>query len=563
MFIVYERGADVRHFPFRTLLCASLAFIFLLPGCGGERAPSGAVHQLTGGTPDLAAIVNVGNGTEPEGLDPHIVTGIPEHHILLTLFEGLVRLNPEDLTIVPGMAESWDVSDDRRVYTFHLRDNAKWSNGDPLTAKDFAYAWRRMLTPALASEYAYMLYPMENAQAYNEGKLTDFAEVGAKVIDDRTLEVTLTNPTPYFLSMHAHYSWWPVHQATIEKHGKLEDRVSKWTRPENFVGNGPYLLAAWRPNDAIEARPNPHYWDAAGMKNAGVNFYPVSDENTEERMFRAGELHFTENVPLSKIGTYEKRYPEMYRADAWIGSYFYRVNTTRPPMNDVRVRKALAMAVDRESLCKNVVRGGETPAPFLTPPNINGYLPSARVQYDVAAARKLLAEAGYPDGKDFPSVDILYNTLDKHKIIAEAIQQMWKQNLNIDVTLTNQDWKVYLASTANNTLDYDLARAGWIGDIVDPINFLECFITNNGNNRTGWGNPEYDRLLAQTMTTESNEERNKLFDQAETILVAELPIIPLYHYTRPFLIQPEVRGLYPNILAYYAYHKVYIAKAEG
>jgi oligopeptide transport system substrate-binding protein len=512
----------------------------------------------SGGSSSDLDIIRIGNGTEPEGLDPHIVTGIPEHHILLCLFEGLVRMDPGDLSIIPGVAERWEVSEDGKTYTFHLRADAKWSNGDSLTSEDFLYAWQRMLTPTLASEYAYMLYPMENARAFNVGEIDDFSQVGCEAPDERTLIVRLENPTPTFLSMHGHYSWFPVHRETIEQFGPMDDRTSKWTRPGNLVGNGPYVLSKWIPNSVIEVRPNRHYWDADGMMNGGVNFYPVNEESTEERMFRAGELDITESVPQSKAREYLASRPEIIRVDPWIGCYFYRVNVTRGPLQDVRVRQALAMTIDREAICTQVVQTGQKPAYFLTPPDLNGYTATAKIPHDPERARQLLADAGYPGGRGFPSIDILYNTMEQHKIVAEAIQQMWKTELGIDVTLTNQEWKVYLNSTSNERLDFDLARAGWIGDVVDPINFLECFISDNGNNRTGWRNAEYDRLLAEAITKSDLEERNALYDAAETLLMQELPILPIYHYARAFLADPAVRGYDANILAYRAYHQIYL-----
>ena len=522
-----------------------------LAGCGGG-----------GGSAPTGDIINVGNGAEPEGLDPHIVTGIPEHHIISTLFEGLVRMDPSGLSPTPGVAESWDVSDDGLRYTFRLRADAKWSDGSPLTSKDFAYAWRRMLTPSLGAEYAYMLYPMKNAQAYNEGTLTDFSQVGCEFPDDQTVIVELDNPTPYFLQLHGHYSWFPVQQKNVESTGAMDDRSGRWTRPGNLVGNGPYVLTRWAPNSVIEVRPNEHYWDTASVKNAGVNFYPINQELTEERMFRAGELHITENVPQSKVPEYLANTPELIRTDPWIGSYFYRVNTTRPALRDKRVRQALAMTIDREVICTRIMKAGETPAPFLTPPNVAGYTSESKIPYDVERARELLAEAGYPNGQGFPTINILYNTLDRHQTIAEAIQQMWKNSLGINVTLTNQEWKVYLSSTSNEQMDFDLARAGWIGDVVDAMNFLECFTTGNGNNRTGWSNAEYDRLVDESRQQNDIEKRHALYQQAEAIIVDEVPILPIFHYTRSFLIQKNVRGFPPNILAYYSYHHVWLDNGD-
>lgn len=540
---------------------ALIGTIFVLTALSGCKGAGGGIRavdrEATGG------ILRVGNGAEPEGLDPHVVTGIPEHHILSTLFEGLVRLDPATLNPTPGVAESWEVSPDGLVYTFHLRKDAKWSNGDPLTSKDFAYAWRRVLTPSLASEYAYMLYPMKNARAYNEGTLTDFSQVGCAFPDDYTVVVTLDNPTPYFMQLHGHYTWFPVQQKTIEAAGAFDDRGSKWTRVGSMVGNGPYQLARWVPNSVIEVRPNPNYWDAAGVKNKGVDFRPINEEQTEERMFRAGELDITENVPPAKVLDYRKKNPAVIRTDDWIGSYFYRVNTKRKPFDDKRVRQALAMAIDREAICSKVMTAGEKPAHFMTPANVAGYTSTAHVPYDPERARQLLAEAGYPGGKGFPSIDILYNTLERHQMIGEAIQQMWKNTLGINVTLTNQEWKVYLNSTSNEQMDFDLARAGWIGDVVDAINFLECFTTGNGNNRTGWGDEEYDLLLEQALKQNDVAARHKLYDDAEHILMDELPILPIYHYVRPFLIQPDVRGFDQNILAYYAYHKVWFESSTS
>jgi len=407
-----------------------------------------------------------------------------------------------------------------------------------------------------------MLYPMKNAEAYNTGAIDDFSQVGAKALDAQTLVIELEHPTPYFLSLHAHYSWFPVHKATIEQYDAFEDRTTKWTRAGNLVGNGPYTLTRWSPNAVIEVRPNEQYWDAENVRNAGIDFLPISDEQTEERMFRAGELDITQNTPQSKVPEYLAERPEMIRIDPWIGSYFYRVNTTRAPFDDVRVRRALAMAVDREAICTHVLETGQTPAHFLTPPDVAGYTAQARIPYDVEGARALIADAGYPNGDGFPTIDILYNTMEQHKRIAEAIQQMWKRDLGIDVTLTNQEWKVYLNSTSNEQLSFDLARAGWIGDVVDPVNFLECFITDNGNNRTGWGNAEYDRLIAEARATPDRDARHALYQRAESILMQEAPIIPIYHYTRHFLIRPNIKGYPPNILAYRAYHKIYRDRSD-
>jgi oligopeptide transport system substrate-binding protein len=539
-------------------LIFTLSVAILLAACGGGDRSTTSRDAEKAATLIDAQILLVGNGAEPEALDPHIVVGVPEHHILITLFEGLVSMDPKDLSPIPGVAESWTVSDDLLVYTFKLRDTAKWSNGDPVTANDFLYAWKRILSPDLASEYSYMLFSMKNARAYLEGTVDDFNQVGAKALDDHTLEVTLENPTPYFLQLHIHYSWFPLHRKTIEAFGTTTERNTKWTRPENMVSNGPFTLTRWEPNNVIETRKSDTYWNKDTVKLNGVNFYPIGNEQTEDRMFRAAELHITENVHVSRVAAYKKNNPELIRTDPWIGSYFYRINIARKPFDDVRVRKALAMAIDRDSITTNILKGGETSGENLTPKNVNSYTAEAGIAFDPVAAQTLLAEAGYPNGVGFPEFSILYNTSEKHKIIAVIIQQMWKEHLGIDVTLENQDWKVYLSSTGNDVKNYDVSRAGWIGDFVDPVNFLELFTSDNGNNRTGWSNAEYDRLIAESFSVADQKQRYALFQQAEAILMDEAPVIPIYHYTRPFLLAPEVHNFHPNILAYLPYHTLYL-----
>jgi oligopeptide transport system substrate-binding protein len=531
----------------RLLSLAMGAALALAIGCGR----GGVVEEHT-----AQGILDIGNGAEPQELDPYVVTGFTEHKIISSLLEGLVELDPKTLEPEPATAESWTVSDDGKVYTFKIRQTAKWSNGDPLTAHDFVYGWKRHLSPGLGSEYSYMLHCIEGARDYNEGKITDFAQVGVKALDDHTLEVRLNNPTPYFLSMQVHQSYFPVHRATIERFGRIDERGTKWTQPGNYVGNGPFKLTVWKPGEVITVVPNEHYWDAAKVRLKAINFYPIESSQTEERTFRAGGLHITGTVPIEKIRVYQQDHPELLRMDPFFETYFYRLNVTKPPLDDVRVRRALAMAVDRKTLVERVTKGGETPAHFLTPPDTKGYTCETTIPYDVAEAQRLLAEAGYPGGQGFPPIELLYNTLESHKQIAEAIQNMWKRDLGIDVVLTNQEWKVYLNSLSS--LNYQVARSGWIGDYLDPNNFLECFLTDGGNNRTGWSNAEYDGLLAQAALSNDPAERNRLFQQAEAILMQEAPVIPIYFGKRKYLIRPEVKGYEPSYLGQVSYKNIYL-----
>jgi oligopeptide transport system substrate-binding protein len=519
-------------------------------GGGGSGAPGAAANVL-----------RVNLGTEVQDLDPHTVTGVPEHRALAALFEGLADLDPATMAPIPAAATHWEISEDGLRYVFHLREDGKWSNGDPVTAGDFVYSYQRMLSPAMAAEYAYFLHALKNGKAYNEGRITDFAEVGARALDDRTLEITLEHPTPYFLGMQTHQAWFPVHRGTVEAHGGATTRGSRWTRAGNHVGNGPWLLAEWRPGEYIQVLRNPHYWNAGAIRLDGIRFFPIDNQQTEERSFRAGDLHMTDSIPLHRIETYRKDNPEVLQIGPYLGTYFYRVNLTRAPFTDLRVRQALALAVDRETLAETVCKAGEQPAFHFTPPGISGYTPEAGHRYDVARAQALLAEAGYPGGQGLPPVEILYNTSEQHQTIAEAIQAMWKRNLGIDVRLLNQDWKVYL--TSQDTLDYGLARAGWIADYVDPINFLECFLTHSGNNRTGFSDAEYDRLIAAAYAETDGAARNALLQQAETILLDAVAVIPLYFYTYKFLLGPEVRGYTPNVLDYRRWEDMWLEPAKA
>ncbi len=544
-----------------------LAVALPLTGCKPKQV-SAPDDSQPGKTGKVEQVFHKGNGAEPQDLDPAIVTGVTEHHIIMSLLEGLVIEDPKDLHPIPGVAEKWDISAEGTVYTFHLRKNAKWSNGATVTAKDFLESYKRILTPTLASQYAYMHFVVKNAEKFNEGKLKDFSQVGYKVLDDYTFEITLEAPTPYLLSLMCHTSWFPVHVPTVAKFGDAYQRITsgadgksgaqgnKWTRPGNFVGNGPFQLEEWRENEVIVVKKSPTYWDAASVKLAAIHFHAIESQETEEREFRAGNLHVTETLPLAKIDVYKKNNPELLRIDPYLGNYFYRINTTKPPLNDKRVRRALAMAIDRDAIVKFVTKGGQLPANSLVPPDTAGFTGAARVPTDFTAAKKLLADAGFPDGKGLPPIELLYNTQEAHKIIAEAIQQMWKKNLGIEVKLLNQEWKVYLDS--QRTLNYQICRAGWIGDYPDPNTFMDMFVTGGGNNETGWSNAEYDRLIREAGLTGDQKKRYELFQKAEAILMDECPIIPIYFYTHVHLQRPNLKGWYPTILDNHPYKFVWL-----
>ena len=511
----------------------------LITGCG-----TGDSNVVTG---NREGILHYGNGAEPQGLDPHVVTGVPENHLIRALFEGLAVKNPITLEPEPGVAERWDISDDGTVITFYLNPEARWSNGDQVTADDYVWSWERALHPNTGNLYAYMLYPLVNAEAFAKGEIDDFAEVGVKALDPTTLEVTLNAPTPYFIQLMDHYSTFAVHPETLLQFGEMTDRFTPWTRVGNIVSNGAFELEEWAINRHIKMRKSEHYWDKDNVSLNGVVFYPTENDVSEERMFRVEQLPRTEGVPLEKVPAYRDLDDSPYMQEVYLGTYYYLLNTEAPPVDNVNVRRALSLAIDRDQLTRTVMQSVVTPAYSITPPGTLGYQPPKLFDFDPEQARALLAEAGYPNGDGWPGIEIIYNTNEAHRKIAVAIQQMWKKHLNIDVTLANQEWKVYLNSVSQR--DFQVARRGWIGDYVDPNNFLDLFITGGGNNNTGFANAEYDNMiLQQAPRAKTQEERFKVFYEAETLLMEQMPIIPIYNYATRHLVHPSVEGMTPNLM---------------
>lgn len=492
-------------------------------------------------------ILHYGNGAEPQGLDPHVVTGVPENHLIRALFEGLAVKNPITLEPEPGVAERWTFNEDRSVITFYLNPNAKWSNGEQVTADDFVWSWNRALHPETGNLYAYMLYPVKNAEAYAKGDVNEFSEVGVKALDETTLQVTLNAPTPYFIQLMDHYSTFAVHPETLLKFGKMTDRFTPWTRVGNIVSNGAFVLEDWALNRHIKMIKNQEYWDKDNVSLNGVMFYPTENEVSEERMFRVEQLHRTEGVPLDKVPVYRAIPESPYMQDPYLGTYYYLVNIDRPPVDDVRVRQALSMSLDREQLARTVMQEVVIPAYSITPPGTLGYQPPKLFDFDPEKARQLLAEAGYPNGEGWPGLDIIYNTNEAHRKIAVAVQQMWKKYLNVDITISNQEWKVYLNAVSQR--DFQVARRGWIGDYVDPNNFLDLFITDGGNNNTGFANDYYDEMILQLAPrAPTEEERFAIFHEAETLLMQQMPIIPIYTYATRHLVHPSVEGMSANLM---------------
>ena len=458
-----------------------------------------------------------------------------------------------------GAAESWEISEDGLQYTFHLDPKGRWSNGDPVTAHDFLFSFERILTPLLGAPYAYMLFPLSGAEAFNKGQLTDFSDVGAHALDARTLVLKLTTPTPYFLSLLAHNTWWPVHPPTILKHGSMTDRISKWTKAGNYVGNGPFQLTHWKLNNEIYATRNPYYRAPECVTLKGIHFLPINPL-AEERSFRKGHLHVSSTVPIHRIDWYRQHQPKSLRFDTTLGVYYYMLNTSQGVLADVRVRKALAYSINREQITEHILRAGQQPAYHFTPPNTGGYNADARLPYNPELARQLLADAGFPGGEGFPKFELLYNTSESHRALAVAIQQMWKSELGIEIELHNQEWKAYLSTREAG--EFDILRASWFGDYDDPNTFLSLGETANGNNHTNWSSAEYDRLIQLAAHTQDVDARKAIFQQAEALLLDEMPIIPLYFYVTSRLIAPSVQGWYPSLLDNHPYQAISLQQAQ-
>jgi oligopeptide transport system substrate-binding protein len=524
----------------------------ILAGCGARET---AVEAAT-----RDGILLMNNGAEPRDLDPHVVTGMPENRVIKGLLEGLVGEHPTTSEkIVPGMAERWESNADNSVWTFYLRE-AYWSNGDRVTAGDFVYAYQRILNPEFGAPYASMLFRVKHAEDYNKGIVTDFSEVGFRVLDPAVLQVELDGPTPYFPLMLIHYTWFPVHPPTIEKFDAFARRDSGWTRPEGYVGNGPFVLKEWKPNQRIIIEKSPTYWDADSVSLNGIHFFPVQDTQTENRMYQTGQLHKTNGVPYNLRDRYRAENNPALREDPMFATGYLGLNTRRDALADRRVRQALSLTLDRALIIDKVTKNGQ-PAGGFVPPTMDAYPAASALPYDPERARSLLAEAGYPGGEGFPVIDFLITNSDTSRTFAEVVQEMWRTELGISINILNKEWQVLIAEMDSG--NFDIFLLSWIGDYLDPATFLKIMRTGDGNNRTGFANPAYDALIAEANQQSSLDQRYALLAQAEAILMREVPILPITWSRNMYLLHPDVQGWAPKPLMDQPYKAVELSAEQA
>jgi oligopeptide transport system substrate-binding protein len=521
---------------FKKLLSATM-----LSGC---MIAAGAAFTVPAFAQDQEVVYNRGNDTDPTTLDHHKTTTVAEGNLMRDLYEGLVVQNNK-AEVVPGVAESWEVSDDGLTYTFKLRDDAKWSNGDPVKASDFVFAFQRIQDPATAAPYANMLYPIVNAEEINTAG-AEIGSLGATAIDDRTLEIKLKSPTPYFLELLTHQTGLPLHQASVEEHG------DQFTQPGNMVTNGAYMLESFTPNDKITMRKNPHFHDAENVQIDVVNFIPFEDRATCLRRFEAEEVHSCSDLDNAQMDYMKENLGDQVRIAPYLGTYYLPVKVKKDKLSDPRVRHAISMVIDRDFIANEIWRGSMLPGWSMVPPGIANYPNPVSLEYkdqDILdredAAKKLLEEAGVEEGE--LSIELRHNTGENHKNTMTALADMLG-NLGIETTIVEMEGTGYFDYMKNDG-DFDMTRAGWIGDYNDPQNFLFLFESDNlGFNYPRWENADYDALMDKAAVTNDLEERAEILRQAEEILLKEVPIIPIMYYSSGSLVSDKLQGWEDNLM---------------
>ena len=516
----------------------------VLPRVIAAALLAGSMLSATLSPASAEVVLKRGNGGEPQTLDQAHTSIDIEAFILKDFYEGLTVYDPEG-NVIPGAAESWEVSDDGTVYTFKIRDDAKWSNGEPVTAEDFVYSMRRVENPAEAAEYASILYPIKNAEAINKGE-KPVEELGVKAVDAKTLEITLERPTPYFLQLLSHQTALPVNKAAVEKFG------AEFTKPGNMVSNGAFKLTEYVANDHITGVKNEHYWDAANVKIDKVIYNPTEDQSAAVRMFESGELDIAYNFPADQLDALKQRLGEsQVISSVGLSNYYYVFDNRNEKFSDPKVRQALSMAVDREFLAEEIYSNTQIPAYVFVPPGMEGYRSenpewASMDQLDREdRAKELLKEAGYGEGGKPLQIDIRYNTNENHKKVATAVADMWNA-VGAEVTLQNLDVKSHYAYLQEGG-SFDVARAGWGADYADPENFLNLLVSSNTSFNYGkWKNEEFDALMKQSYEETDPAKRMEILSKAESIMLAEQPVAPLMFKADLWLVSDKVEGFSPN-----------------
>lgn len=527
----------------------------LFVGCGNNK------------TTDAGQSLIFNLGEDPETIDPTLNTSSGAGSIIVNAFEGLTRLDENDKA-APGVAKDWTVSEDGLVYTFNLRDNAKWSDGQNVTANDFKYSWVRALTKETAAEYAYQLFYIKNAEAYYNGT-AKAEDLGIKVVDDKTLEVTLKSPTAYFPELMAFPTYMPLREDVVSA-----DPDAWATKPETYVSNGPFKLVTWDMKDQLVFEKNENYWDANSVKLDGLTFKLVTDQDTAYASLKSGEFDMVDVVPPAEIENGKNE--GLVHINPYLGTYFFAINVgkqgslnddVKTALSNKLVRKALNLAIDRQVIIDNVGKAEQVPAYSFVPQGItneDGSDFASKEYYDaskanIEEAKKLLAEAGYPNGEGLPTLELMYNSEGSHKDVCQLVQQDWAK-IGVKVELTNQEWAVFLNTRQNG--DYQIARHGWIGDYTDPMTFLDMWVTGGGNNDVGFSNAEYDKLIADAKNESDATKRADLLRKAEDILMEEMPVLPIYYYTKVRAWKPEVKGVLSSTLGQVDFKTAYKESAE-
>lgn len=486
----------------------------------------------------------VGNGVEPSTLDPHLNTGSPESVIIAALWEPLLRWNETATDLVPAAATRWEISEDGLVYRFYLRPDSRWSNGDPVTAEQWVRSVQRLLEPELGAEFATKAYDLAGAEDYHLDRIKDPRGIGVSALNEHTLVFRLRAPSVAFLPGLTAFPWLPVHIPSVEAAGGMKRSGTDFTRPGKLIGNGQFHLVEWRVSQYVRVEANPHFRIAPRLRE--IRYFAIESGDTEERAYRTGQLHVTSSVPPTKVVTYRAAGDPALRITPRVGTNYLIFNVTRPPFNDARVRRALALALDRRQLVEAVLRSGEAPAYALVYPVDGGYVPTATLIESLVEARQLLAEAGFPEGRGFPPAEYLYNTNERNRDVAEAIQQMWRRNLGIQVALRNEEWKVFLQTRQQGA--FQIARAGWLQFAPDPIEMYELLLSTSAFNDTKWKHPDFDELYRSARQTLDPVPRHALYRKMDAILHDEMPVVPFAYITRIRMVHPLVTNWHDNII---------------